>query len=122
MFALSILAQYLALCSLTALLMGLRHSTAIKMRSKVKCILLLLHLVYLACLIVGMIDSVGAKCSTSNSYTLPIIFYCKDGCYALYYVLLLALHSQKYLIDWNDPGQSQLKDRAEKDSVREREI
>ena len=102
MFALTTLAEYLALFSLTILLMGLRHDSASAMQSKVKCFLYPLHLLYMACFAIGMTNQLGASCTSSTS--LPIIFYCKDGCFLLYFVLLLALNRQNYLIEWTKPG------------------
>ena len=102
MFALTTLAEYLALFSLTVLLMGLCHNSAQAMQSKVKCFLIPLHLLYIACFAIGMTNQLGASCTSSTS--LPIIFYCKDGCFLLYFVLLFALHRQNYLIDWSKPG------------------
>ena len=71
------------------------------MQSKVKCLLYPLHLLYMACFAIGMTNQLGASCTSSTS--LPIIFYCKDGCFLLYFVLLLALNRQNYLIEWSKP-------------------
>ena len=106
-FVLSMLGQYLGLCSLTILLKNLRHNTAATMRSKVKCFLFPLHLIYLACFILGltdMVDIFGATCTAR--FVLPAVFYLKDGCFLLYFVFLFALNHNKYLIDWDHPGQT----------------
>ena len=101
-FVLSLVSEYLGLCSLTILLKYLRHSTAASMRSKVRWFLYPLHCLYAIVLIIGLTNDVGATCNTNKG--LPTIFFLKDGCYVLYFILLLSLYSKKFLIEWKHPG------------------
>jgi len=89
-FVLSLVSEYLGLCSLAVLLKYLRHNTAASMRSKVRWFLYPLHCLYAIVLIVGLTNDVGATCSPSK--VLPTIFFLKDGCYVLYFILLLGLN------------------------------
>ena len=103
-FALSLLSEYLALCSLTVLLKYVRHNTAQKMRHKTRWFIYPLHLIYLIVFIVGLTSGqFGAVCTASS--VLPSIFYFKEGCFILFFAFLLGLNQNKFLLDWKDPGQ-----------------
>lgn len=104
LFSMSLIAQYLGLCSLTILLQYLRHNTAHKMRRKVRWLLLPMHVLYAVVFIIGLTDDLGASCSSSMAF--PVIFYLKDACFVLYFALLLTLNYKKFLIDWNNAGQN----------------
>ena len=104
LFSLSLIAQYLGLCSLTILLQYLRHNTAQTMRRKVRWLLLPMHVLYFVVFIIGLTDDLGASCTSLVAY--PAIFYLKEACFILYFTLLLTLNYKKFLIDWNNAGQN----------------
>ena len=107
LFALSILAQYLSLCTLSILLKYLRHNTAIAMRRKVRWLLYPLHAIYGILFMLGLTSDLGATCTTST--VLPAVFYLKDLCYFIYFAVLLGLKYNNFLLDWNNAGQKQLR-------------
>lgn len=56
-FALGLLGQYLGLCSLTVLLVSPAHESTSMKTSPAKWFVIPLHLLYLACLAMGLTDT-----------------------------------------------------------------
>ena len=98
-FALSLLGQYLGLCSLTILLICPLHRSNVATPSPARWLVIPLHLLFIACLAIGLTDTdMGAKCTVDSN--LPIIFYAKDGCFAAYFIFLYALHCKQFCINF----------------------
>ena len=77
------------------------------MRKKVRWLLYPLHLGYWVLFVVSMTNDLGAICTSTK--VLPAIFFIKDACFLVYFAVLLCMSQNKFLIDWNNAGQRQLK-------------
>ena len=97
-FALSVIAQYMAVCSLTVLMKGLIPNTQSALKDRVRRFIYPLHLLYIIVFVFGMTNEIGAVCSASTM--IPAIFYIKDICFFLYYVIMLWIRHNNFFIDW----------------------
>ena len=70
-----------------------------------RCVIYPLHLLYIIVFIIGMTNEIGAICSASVA--IPSIYYLKDLCFVLYFIVMLGLKQKNFFIDWQDLVQNQ---------------
>ena len=84
---------------------GLIPNTESALNGKVRCLIYPLHLLYIIVFVFGMTNEIGAVCSATA--IIPSIFYLKDICFVLYYVIMLWIKHNNFFINWKDLGENE---------------